>query len=139
MGGGSRFQKNPAHLVFNFKTQMKANFRNLNLKGGWGSSVGVVLKILKILEKREKKLEKSKTLFINYLLKYFIKDPSIKYLSCKYFSLNTLGFLRKLNFFKKISIFNLIFLIVTNYNFNKRIRRIKRRLKKRIFKYEGTN
>jgi hypothetical protein len=64
--------------------------------------VGVILKILKLGVKSERKLEKSKILLINYIFKYMLGGDKEISLLCKYFSLNFLTLFKKSNFLKKI-------------------------------------
>lgn len=97
----------------------------------------MILKALKLIEKREKKLEKNKIFFLNYLLNFFLKNANLNYLILKYYHTSSAGFLKKVGFFKKISTNNVVSFINYKYNFFKKKRRIKRRLKKRIFKFEG--
>jgi len=125
-------------LVFNFKNQFKISFKQILLSKTWTTSIGVILKTLKILEKRERKLEKNKSLFLSYVIRYLIRSGTITYLTCKYFSLNIITFLRKFNFFKKLNVQNLIFYVSSSPVTLKKVRRIKRRLKKRLLKYENT-
>lgn len=128
----------PNYLVFNFQKQFKLGYKQLPTAKTWTTSIGVVLKALKILEKRERKLEKSKSLFLSYVLRYLVKSTHLSYLACKYFTLTLILFLRKFNFFKKINVQNLIFYISAHPLTLKKVRRIKRRLKKRLLKYENT-
>ena len=126
------------YLIFNFKKQFKLGYKLLPISKTWTASIGVVLKVLKILEKRERKLEKSRSLFLSYVLRYLVKSTHLSYLACKYFTLTLILFLRKFNFFKKVNVQNLVFYISAHPLTLKRVRRIKRRLKKRLLKYENT-
>jgi hypothetical protein len=123
-------------LSLNFNKQVK-----LHYKGGFTStslSVGVILKVLKVLEKRERRSEKSKVIFINYFLRYILETQGITYLTVKHFSLKSLNLLKKVSLFNRLTISNFLLPVVNNYNYFKRVRRIKRRLKKRIFSLEGS-
>jgi len=123
-------------LTINLKKQIKFSYYNFSKNIGWSTSVGVVNKVFKLIEKRERKLEKNKSLTINYIVKQFITNSSLGYLFCKYFNIWFLNLLKKVGFFKKIKIDNLIFFITYNNNFFKKTKRIKRRLRKRILRYE---
>jgi hypothetical protein len=123
-------------LNINLFNKIKVNYFDFLKKKGWITSLGVILKLLKLVEKREKKLEKNKIFFINYLLKFFFKKVKINYCVIKHYNTSVVFFLKKVNFFKKVHPNNIILLVNYNYSFFKKIRRIKRRLKKRIFKYE---
>jgi len=125
------------YLILNFKKNLKVSFNSLNFSKNWVASIGVVLKVLKLGLKSEKKIEKNKTLFINYIFKYILGDVKSVSVLCKYFSLNLLIFLKKLNFFKKIRVVDLIFFVKLGLYFKKRVRRIKRRLKKRLLGYNS--
>jgi hypothetical protein len=130
--GGINYTNN--FLIFNFKKNLKISFNSFGHNNSWVTSIGVILKILKLGLKSERKLEKNKTLFVNYIFKYILVGVRVISLLCKYFSLNFLIFLKKLNFFKKVKLINIIFLIKLSPFFKKRVKRIKRRLKKRILK-----
>jgi hypothetical protein len=123
-------------LNINLFNKIKVNYFDFLKKKGWITSLGVILKLLKLVEKREKKLEKNKIFFINYLLKFFFKKVKINYCVIKHYNTSVVFFLKKVNFFKKVHPNNIILFVNYNYSFFKKIRRIKRRLKKRIFKYE---
>lgn len=88
------------------------------------------------MEKREKNLEKNKFFFLNYLLRFFTFKAKINYTAIKHYHTSLIFLLKRVGFFKKIHTNNIIIYVNNNYNFNKKVRRIKRRLKKRIFKYE---
>lgn len=141
--GGARDQNtvltNPSLLIFNFQKQFKLSYKQILFPKTLSTSIGVVLKVLKVLEKRERKLEKNKSLFLSYVLRYLIKGNSVSYLTCKYFTLSLVTFLRKFSFFRKLTVQNIIFYISSHPLTLKRVRRIKRRLKKRLLKYENTH
>jgi hypothetical protein len=124
-------------LSLNFKKNLKINLNSFSLGGGWSTSIGIVLKILKLNLKNERKFEKNKLLFLNYVFKYFIKNMRDLSILCKYFTLNFLIFIKFSGVLKKINITSLIFFIKLDLYFKKRVRRIKRRLKKRLLKYSN--
>merc|ERR1712188_367056 len=97
----------------------------------------MILQALKLVAKREKAKEENKIFFINYLLKYFINEVKLNYFVLKYYHISSTTFLKKVGFFKKINTISIISFVNYGYNFLKKRRRIKRRLKKRIFRFEG--
>jgi hypothetical protein len=99
-------------------------------------SIGSVLSIFKIIEKREKRLDKNKLLFVNYVLKNKISVFRLWRLSFIGYKVSTLSIIRKSMIFKKVKIDNLNLTVPLKSTHTKKVRRIKRRLRKRMFRYE---
>ena len=131
--------ENLNYLTINNKKQLKVGgFKNL-FKKTIGISIGVVLRILNVDGKCSKKMEKNQILFLNYLIKHLIDFSFIRFFKIKYFNLNFLLFLKKINIFWKLIIFKIFVVTVTKLTYFSKIARIKRRLKKRLLRYELTS
>ena len=127
------------YLSINSIRGCKMNFFNFISFRGWYISIGVVLRALKVLEKREKGLEKNKLIFINYTLRRFLNVLNLRCLLIKCFNPLFLNLLRKVGLFRKINILSTSTTVIYNKVVFKKLRRIKRRLKKRLLRYENNN
>jgi len=123
-------------LTILFNRNMKVSYHLFYKCVGFMVSIGSILSVFKLIEKREKKLDKNKLLFMNYVLKSKISVFRLWRLSLIGYKVSTLSIIRKSMVFKKVKIDNLNLIIPFNSMYAKKVRRIKRRLKKRIFRYE---
>ena len=125
------------YLTLGLKKQIKLNLYNYVDRCGWFITIGVVLRVLKIFEKKEKKLDKNKLFFLNYITKYNLKNYQLTSLNIKPLNLFVLAYLKKSNLLLKSKISLIIAHTSPKVNSYKKLRRIKRRLKKRLIQYEG--
>jgi len=91
-----------------------------------------------MFKKREKRLEKNKVLFLNYLIKFIFVKHNFRFtiLKIKNFTISSLLVLKKINFFKKYDIQLVFYFLKSNDQKVKRKCTIKKRIKKRLYKYE---
>ena len=116
------------------------NYRNFFKKTNQFITIGIVLKSLNILKKREKKITKNQKFLIFFIIKKIVLNYNSYYMYLYFegWDNNLFLFLKKGKFFKKLPINTII--IKPQYPFyllkRKKIRRIKKRIKKRIIKNE---
>jgi hypothetical protein len=99
-------------------------------------SIGVITRLFKLVEKRERKIDKNKLLFLTYILKNSLLTTKIRQFSLNKYKIATHVLLRKSMVFKKIEIMGVSINVPQKTKFGTRVKRIKRRLKKRMFRYE---
>jgi hypothetical protein len=135
-------------IILNYyKKHLKLNIKYFN-KYNLDFSVGTILKRYGVIEKYQKKSNKGEKIFFEYLTLYILKHyylyTKINYsiFKVKQISKNFKIYFKFLKFISKkfklkISINQLI--LPNNFNYNKKIKSIKRKFKKKNIKFENNN
>jgi hypothetical protein len=123
-------------LTLSLKTNIKVTYFDFSKRSGWLLSIGVITRLFKLVEKRERKIDKNKLLFLTYILKNSLVTTRIRQFSLNKYKIATHVLLRKSMVFKKVEVMGINVNVPQKTKFGARVKRIKRRLKKRMFRYE---
>jgi hypothetical protein len=124
-------------LVLTFNSNIKMAYFDFFRRLGWLLSVGVITQLFKLVEKRERKLDKNKLIFLTYILKNSLPITKMSWFSLNRYRISTLTLLKRSGIFKRMEVSSLSIEVSSRVGFKKRVKRIKRRLRKRMFRYEA--